>query len=183
MKIALAVEERTNCLKRKVGAVLVQNGRVISTGYNGTPTGTTNCREGGCDRCRHPEKYPSGKGYDLCICVHAEQNALVSAARFGIPVDGASLFVTVQPCFTCTKELLQANIGRVYFLREMKPADDLTDQYDMLIQAFRGGVHRLRKQDWPEGADLKGVFPIPRSRPRLASVARAKRRRPTRSPS
>ena len=75
MLLAVATRERAACLGRHVGAILVADQRIIATGYNGTPTGFRNCDEGGCHRCAHPEDYPSGQGYDVCICVHAEQNA------------------------------------------------------------------------------------------------------------
>src|SRR3990172_12051902 len=96
MLIALAVRKRANCIGNRVGAVLVLNDRIISTGYNGTPQNMPNCDEGGCERCAHREKYGTATGYDVCICVHAEQNALISASRFGTPVEGASLYTTMR---------------------------------------------------------------------------------------
>src|SRR5690349_11216537 len=80
MLLAVATRERANCLRRHVGAILVADQRIIATGYNGTPTGFPNCDEGGCQRCAHPERYAEGRGYDICICVHAEQNAVLQAA-------------------------------------------------------------------------------------------------------
>src|SRR5579872_1436523 len=99
MNIAIAVRRRALCLGRSVGAVLVRDGRIISTGYNGTPENMPNCdeREHGCLRCASPDQFPSGTGYDLCICVHAEQNALLSAARFGTSVEGSVLYSTLRP--------------------------------------------------------------------------------------
>jgi dCMP deaminase len=83
-----------------------------------------NCLEGGCLRCRNPKaQFPSGTGYDLCICVHAEQNVLLSAARFGIAVEGATIYSTMQPCFGCAKELLQAKIKRIVYLHPWTPSD------------------------------------------------------------
>ena len=108
MGIAEAVKARANCRGSRVGALLVLEGRIVSTGYNGTPSDMTNCDEGGCERCSNPGRYESGTAYDICICVHAEQNALLAAARFGIAVEGAILYSTMRPCFGCTKELLQA---------------------------------------------------------------------------
>jgi dCMP deaminase len=114
MGVALAVRRKANCTGNRVAAVIVRGKRVIATGYNGVPEGMTNCLDGGCLRCSNPNKqFPSGTGYDLCICVHAEQNALLSAARFGISVEGAHLYSTMQPCFGCTKELVQAKIAKV----------------------------------------------------------------------
>jgi tRNA(Arg) A34 adenosine deaminase TadA len=100
--------------------VVVLGNRIVSTGYNGTPEGMTNCNQGGCYRCAHPEQYEPGKGYDVCICVHAEQNALLTAARFGIPVEGADVYTTLAPCFGCMKELLQAKVRSVYYLGDFK---------------------------------------------------------------
>lgn len=99
MQIAMTVRRRALCLGRSVGAVLVKEGRIISTGYNGTPENMPNCdeRERGCLRCASRDQFESGTGYDVCICVHAEQNALLSAARFGTPVDGAVLYTTLRP--------------------------------------------------------------------------------------
>ena len=124
MGIALAVREKSNCTGNRVGAVLVLQNRVISTGYNGVPEGMKNCLQGGCLRCRNPKGlFPSGTGYDLCICVHAEQNALLSSARFGIAVEGATIYSTMQPCFGCGKELLQAKVKRIVHLHQWTPSD------------------------------------------------------------
>ena len=107
----MAVRERANCLGNRIGAVIVRDGRIISTGYNGTPEDAKNCLEGGCHRCSNRDQYPSGTAYDLCICVHAEQNAILSAARFGIAIERSTLYTTMRPCFGCTKEMLQAVKG------------------------------------------------------------------------
>jgi dCMP deaminase len=141
MGIALAVRARANCVGNRVGAILVREDRIISTGYNGTPQHMTNCDEGGCERCSNRDKYPGATGYDVCICVHAEQNSLLSAARFGIPVEGAVLYTTMRPCFNCAKELVQARVHAVYYLHDWKhPDDDLLQQYVRLEQKFVGGV-------------------------------------------
>ncbi len=158
MQIAIAVREKANCLGRRVGAVLVLNNRIISTGYNGTPEGMTNCLDGGCRRCAHPEEFESGKGYDLCICVHAEQNALLSAARFGIAVEGSALYSTMRPCFGCTKELLQAKVHAVYYLHDWAyPDPDMQQEYLGLQGSFDGGVHQVQIDDpragWANGLD------------------------------
>ena len=124
MGIAFAVREKANCTGNRVGAVIVRDNRVISTGYNGVPEGMTNCLDGGCLRCRNPNgMFPSGTGYDLCICVHAEQNAILSAARFGIAVENSTLYTTMQPCFGCAKEIAQAKISQVVYLHPWVPAD------------------------------------------------------------
>src|SRR5580693_4643788 len=84
--IALAARSRADCLGRRHGAVIAREGRVVSTGYNGTPFGMANCSNGGCLRCRQrlDSSAPRSGAYDVCICVHAEQNAILTAARFGL---------------------------------------------------------------------------------------------------
>jgi dCMP deaminase len=152
MHIAMAVRRRANCMGNRVGAILVRDDRIISTGYNGTPSGVRNCDEGGCERCAQRARYGSAQGYDVCICVHAEQNALLSAARFGIAVEGASIFTTMRPCFGCTKELLQARVHGVYYLHEWQHPDaELWRQYEMLQQRFRDGAVRVDVHD-PDAA-------------------------------
>jgi dCMP deaminase len=146
MKIALAVSERAICLGRHVGAVLVKDGRIISTGYNGTPEHMPNCdeREKGCHRCSHPDEYPKGTGYDVCICVHAEQNALLSAARFGIPSEGAWIYTTVKPCFGCAKEALQAKVEAIYYMAEWEPkGDEVAAEYKRILLRFPKGVRKV----------------------------------------
>jgi len=141
MTIAVAVAQRANCLRgeNKVGAILVKDRRIISTGYNGTPSKAANCLEAGCQYCR------TKKRKETCTCVHAEQNALLAAARFGIAVDNAEVYTTVQPCFSCSKELLQARIRAVYYV--IPWGDDLSKiQQQALreIQArFPDGTKRI----------------------------------------
>ena len=148
MGIAQAVRRRANCIGNRVGAVLVREDRIIATGYNGTPQHMPNCDEGGCERCANRDKYPSSMGYDVCVCVHAEQNALLTAARFGIAVDGAVLYTTMRPCFNCAKELLQARVHAVYYLHDWRhPDDDLWAQYRRLEREFPGGVARIDVHD------------------------------------
>jgi dCMP deaminase len=148
MGIAMAVRRRADCVGNRVGSIIVLDRRIISTGYNGTPENMPNCSDGGCHRCAHRDRYPPGTGYDLCICVHAEQNALLAAARFGISVDGASVFSTMRPCFGCTKEMLQARIVAVYFLHDWAHPDPQTQaQYEMIQARFSGGIRRLEIAD------------------------------------
>ena len=114
---AISIAARAECAGQHVGAVIVGAGnRVLSTGYNGAPEGWGNCSDGGvCPRCDLRDHYGPGNAYDKCICVHAEMNAIAAAARYGMALDGATAFVTHQPCFTCAKEMVQAGIERVYF--------------------------------------------------------------------
>jgi dCMP deaminase len=128
--IALAARTRADCLGRRVGAVIAREDRVLSTGYNGTPFGMPNCSEGGCHRCaqRMTDPYPRGGAYDVCLCVHAEQNAILTAARFGQQTLGASLTSTMQPCFGCLKEMLQAGINEVRYLHPWDPLEAYGDE-------------------------------------------------------
>jgi dCMP deaminase len=103
------------------GAVIVVDIAIIATGYNGTPIGVRNCDEGGCPRCASDA--PVGSGYDACICVHAEQNAIVFAARHGNATQGGVLYTTLRPCFGCAKELLQAHVKQIVYLHDWTPSD------------------------------------------------------------
>jgi dCMP deaminase len=148
MTIALAVRARADCTGNRVGAILVQDKFIVATGYNGTPAGAKNCSEGGCERCAHPERFPSGQGYDLCICVHAEANALLMAARVGIRTQGSTLYTTMRPCFQCSVSLLQAGVQRVVYLHEWRHPDPSYHASYLAVQdRFRGGVERLEIDD------------------------------------
>jgi dCMP deaminase len=148
MGIALAVRQRANCHGNRVGAVIVVDKHIVSTGYNGTPHGMPNCLEGGCHRCGHRDAYPSGSGYDLCLCVHAEQNAILAAARFGIAVEGATLYSTMRPCFGCTKEMLQAGITSAVYLHDWShPDPERQAEYERLQDYFSGGIRQLKMPD------------------------------------
>jgi dCMP deaminase len=123
MLLAVATRERAACLRRHVGAILVSGGRIIATGYNGTPAGFRNCEDGGCHRCAHPGDYAEGRGYDVCICVHAEENALLQAAKLGYSVQGAHCYSTLRPCFGCLKHLYQAGVAEVRYLNAWTPSE------------------------------------------------------------
>lgn len=148
MGIAEAVRQRADCIGTTVGALIVVDRRIVSTGYNGTPFGMNNCTEGGCYRCREPEKYGHGEAYDVCICVHAEQNALMTAARFGISVDGGTFYTTMKPCFTCLKELLQSGIEKVVYGEEWRHPDrEVESQYSILEASVPKGMARVESGD------------------------------------
>ncbi len=113
MSIAELVAERSTCLRRQVGAVLVKNKRILATGYNGAPGGVRHCEEVGC--LRGKMGVASGERHELCRGVHAEQNALIQAATFGAQVNGATVYTTHQPCFICTKMLINARIEKIIY--------------------------------------------------------------------
>lgn len=165
MGIATAVRARADCTGHKVGAVIVRDRRIISSGYNGTPEGMTNCSGGGCHRCANRDQYPSGTGYDLCICVHAEQNALLAAARFGISVEGAKMFTTLRPCFGCSKEMLQAQIEEVFYIHEWQPSEpEQRRQYEVIQARFKSGIHRLDMTD-PDATWAVSKYAKPAGKP------------------
>lgn len=113
MEITTLVAKRSTCLRRKVGAVIVKNKRIISTGYNGAISGLPHCEEKGC--LREELKIPSGQRQEICRGLHAEQNALLFAASYGTDLNGATIYCTHQPCITCAKMIIQAGIKRVVF--------------------------------------------------------------------
>eukprot|EP00914_Ancora_sagittata_P028675 GHVO01056597.1.p1 GENE.GHVO01056597.1~~GHVO01056597.1.p1 ORF type:complete len:212 (+),score=33.50 GHVO01056597.1:345-980(+) len=116
MRIACMAATRSNCMKRQVGAVIVKDRRIVSTGYNGTPSNTTNCCDGGCERCNEPERFSQGEGLDSCACIHAEMNALIEAGREKCM--GGTMYVTLMPCIGCAKVILQVGIKDVCYARE-----------------------------------------------------------------
>ena len=111
LDIARIVSKRSTCLRRKVGAIIVKNRRILATGYNGTPTGIRHCAEVGC--LRKKLKIPSGERHELCRGLHAEQNALLQAALYGISLRDSILYVTNQPCIICAKMIINAGIKEV----------------------------------------------------------------------
>lgn len=113
MEIAQVVARRGNCSRRQVAAVIVKDHRVISTGYNGTPRGITNCCDGGCPRCGSDT--PSGSNLSDCLCCHAEENAIVQAAYHGISVKDAVLYTTFSPCLLCAKMIINSGISEVIY--------------------------------------------------------------------
>ncbi len=113
MEMAALASTRSTCLRRKVGAVLVKEGHVLSTGYNGAPKGLVHCEVTGC--IRDKMNVPSGERHELCRGVHAEQNAIIQAAYFGVSVDGAKMYITNHPCSVCAKMMLNAGIVEVIY--------------------------------------------------------------------
>jgi dCMP deaminase len=153
MEIAMTIRKRANCLGNRVGAIAVLDRRIVSTGYNGTPSGMPNCLDGGCHRCANKDgTYQSGAGYDLCICVHAEQNVLLAGSRFGIGLENSAIYTTMQPCFGCAKEMLQTKISAVYYLHPWRyPDASKQAEYERLLSYFQGGVHHVDIPD-PDAA-------------------------------
>lgn len=113
MTLANEVATRTTCMRRAVGAVIVKDRRILATGYNGVPTGMRHCAETGC--LRQQLGVPSGQRHEICRGLHAEQNAIIQAAKLGISIDGATLYCTHQPCVICSKMIVNAGIVRVVY--------------------------------------------------------------------
>jgi dCMP deaminase len=114
MDIAQLVAKRSTCLRRSVGAVVVKDKRVLSTGYNGAPMNVVHCRVTGC--IREQMKVPSGERHELCRGIHAEQNAIIQAAYHGVSIKEAALYCTNLPCSICAKMIINAGIRTIYYL-------------------------------------------------------------------
>lgn len=111
LELADLVASRSSCLRRQVGAVLVRKERIISTGYNGAPRGLSHCLELGC--LREEMQIPSGHRYELCRGVHAEQNAIINAAFYGVSTQDSVIYCTNQPCLICARMIINAGIIKV----------------------------------------------------------------------
>ncbi len=140
MDITNLVATRSSCMRRQVGAVLVKDRNILATGYNGVPSGITHCNAVGCLRERL--KVPSGERHELCRGLHAEQNAIIQAAKHGTNIDGATLYCTTMPCIICTKMIINAGITRVIYGEGY--ADDLARE--MIVEAGIDVTHFTREK-------------------------------------
>lgn len=113
MKIADDVSTRSTCIRRKVGAVIIKDKRMLSTGYNGVPTGITHCTEETCLRNKY--NVPSGERHELCRGLHAEQNAIIQAAYHGVSIKDSIIYITHQPCSICTKMLINSGVKKFIY--------------------------------------------------------------------
>lgn len=141
MRIAQVVASRSNCMKRKVAAIIVKDRRIISTGYNGTPRGTKNCNEGGCARCNSFTQ--SGTKLEECRCSHGEENAIVQAAYHGISIKGGTLYTTFSPCLLCSKMIINAGLVEVVYNADYpmnETALDMMREAGVIVRQ-----HRLQK--------------------------------------
>ncbi len=136
LTIARLTAERSNCIRRRVGCIVVKDNRILSLGYNGTPRGFVNCFEGGCTRCmeqaRSTEKTVSGVNLDLCMCLHAEENAMLFVGQKEL--EESTMYVTVIPCISCVKKILQCGIKRVVYMDGYNP-----DMDDISLKALSTG--------------------------------------------
>lgn len=113
LQIAQVVANRSTCLRRQIGAVIVKDRRILTTGYNGAPSGLAHCLEIGC--LRDQLEIPSGTRHEVCRALHSEMNAIIQAAQHGVSTKGATLYCTTQPCSVCTRMLINAGIVRVVY--------------------------------------------------------------------
>ncbi|KAJ2084149.1 Deoxycytidine monophosphate (dCMP) deaminase [Coemansia sp. RSA 988] len=124
MLLSELASHRANCMKRRVGCILVKDNQIIATGYNGTPKGVTNCNEGGCPRCNAGT--PCGVSLDHCLCIHAEENALLEAGRGRVcSADDVVLYCNTCPCLGCAKKIVQVGVKVVVYSKGYG-MDDLT---------------------------------------------------------
>lgn len=135
MEIAELVASRSTCLRRKVGAVIVKERRILTTGYNGAPRGLAHCEVTGC--LREKLGIPSGKHQELCRGLHAEQNAIIQAAMHGISIQNSHIYCTDQPCITCVKMIINAGIVKIFYLKSYP--DELARK--LLLEAEIEEIH------------------------------------------
>ena len=138
MEITHLVARRSTCLRRHVGAVIVKDRNILATGFNGAPSGVAHCFDTGC--LREQLKVPSGERHELCRGLHAEQNAIIQAAKHGTNIDGSTLYCTTLPCIICSKMIINAGIRRVIY--EEGYADQLAaamlDESGVVVERFGG---------------------------------------------
>lgn len=137
MNIAELIKERSTCLRRCVGAVIVKENRILTTGYNGVPPGMSHCEEIGC--LREKLNVPSGQRHELCRALHAEQNAVIQAAKNGIPIDGSTIYVTAQPCIICAKILMASGIRRIVFKGEYPDSlsREMLEESGIIVELYK----------------------------------------------
>ena len=145
LEMARVIASRSTCLRRRVGALLVRDKRILATGYNGAPTNLPHCAEVGC--LREELGIPSGERQEICRGLHAEQNAIIQGALHGVGVRGSVLYCTTQPCAICAKMLINAGVERVVY--EGDYADQLS--LEMLQQAGVELVRFSRQAAAPKG--------------------------------
>ena len=124
MDMVKVVRKRSTCVRRQVGAVLVKDNRLLTTGYNGAPKGVPHCNKAGC--MRKQLKVASGERHEICRGLHAEQNAIIQAAIHGVSIMGATLYCTNKPCSICARMIVNAEISRIVYMEEY--ADNFAEE-------------------------------------------------------
>ena len=142
MEITHLVAKRSTCLRRQVGAVIVKDKNILATGYNGAPSGISHCLDVGC--LREKLKIPSGERHELCRGLHAEQNAIIQAAKHGTTIEDSTLYCTTLPCIICSKMVINAGIKRIVF-EDGYPdqlAEEMIRESGVVIDRFSGKLSR-----------------------------------------
>ncbi len=136
MEITRLVARRSTCLRRQVGAVLVKDKNILATGYNGTPAGIAHCLDVGC--LREKQGIPSGERHELCRGLHAEQNAIIQAAKHGTSIANATLYCTTMPCIICSKMIINAGIRRIVFAEGYSDrlAAEMIEESGIIVEKF-----------------------------------------------
>jgi dCMP deaminase len=144
MEMAKLASKRSTCLRRQTGAALVRENRVVATGYNGAPKGLPHCAEVGC--MREALKVPSGQRHELCRGLHAEQNAIIQAAVFGVSTKGATLYTTTYPCSICAKMIINAEVAEVVYDDDYEDdlAKELLSRAGVKVRRFRSSPEKLK---------------------------------------
>lgn len=139
MDIVEKVATRSTCLRRQVGAIIVKDKHILSTGYNGTASGLEHCISIGC--LREKLNIPSGERQEICRGLHAEQNAIIQAALHGVSVKGATLYTSHKPCITCAKMIINAKIKKIYYSEgyQDKLADDILKEAEIIVKNWKRG--------------------------------------------
>ena len=138
IEITRLVAKRSTCLRRQVGAVIVKDKNILATGYNGSPAGTAHCLDIGC--LREKLGIPSGERHELCRGLHAEQNAIIQAAKHGTSIEGSTLYCNTMPCIICSKMVINAGIKRVVYLSGYPDqlAEDMIRESGVLVEKYQG---------------------------------------------
>ena len=137
INITKEVTKRSTCMRRMVGAIVVKENLILSTGYNGTPIGIKHCEDIGC--IRNEMNVPSGERHELCRGLHAEQNTIINATKTGVNLEGSTIYITHSPCIICSKMIINAGIKKVVYtsnysdelsIKFLKEADIKIEQYN-----------------------------------------------------
>jgi dCMP deaminase len=146
MEIAHVVARRSTCIRRQIGAVIVRDKRILTTGYNGAPMGLAHCLEDEC--LRDKMGIASGTRQEMCRALHAEQNAVIQAALHGIPIQGGTLYCTNQPCVLCAKTIINAGIVRIVYERDYPDqfALDLIQEAEIELVKFDRAAEKVREE-------------------------------------
>ncbi len=136
MEMVKVASKRSTCVRRQVGAALVKDNRLLATGYNGVPKGLPHCDKVGC--LRKQLNVPSGERHEICRGLHAEQNAIIQAAIYGVSISGATLYCNTKPCSICAKMIINAEISRIVYMEDYTDAlaDDLLRCTDIRLVKF-----------------------------------------------